>query len=314
MVLTSFKEQTMRRYLITLLTLLACCQTASAVTTGLNIFACEPEWASLLGELGGSHVHITTALTAQQDPHHLQAKPSLIASIRDANMVVCSGAELEVGWLPLLLRRSGNNAIQPGQPGYVMTAMLVRRLDIPHRLDRAQGDVHPEGNPHVHLNPVNIKRIAKNLGEKLQQLDPTNSADYAANTQDFLARWSAASERWDELIAPLTGTRVIVNHTSFTYLTDFLGLSVVADLEPKPGLPPSSAHLASLLEQFSNNPPAAILYTPYADSRPVMWLAERLHIPAIELPYTVGGQDTNNLFGLMDKTISLLLTNQAAAE
>jgi len=272
----------------------------------LTVFVCEPEWASLLQELGGDRLNIQVALTAQQDPHHLQAKPSLIASIRRADMLVCSGAQLEIGWLPLLLRRSGNSAIQVGQPGNVMTALLVRRLEVPLQVDRAQGDVHPEGNPHVHLKPANISRIARVLGNRLAQLDAENQVGYAANTREFLARWKKASRKWKADAASLRGMPVIVHHTSFSYLVDFLGLDVVADLEPKPGLPPSSAHLASLLAKFSEHPPAAIIRAPYADAKPSEWLSEKLHVPAVELPYTVGGLSSSDLFEVMDKSIQLL--------
>ena len=294
----------MKLFIPLILLLLSFQQSAIA---DVNVFACEPEWGSLMSELGGEHVNITTALTSAQDPHYLQAKPSLIASIRRADLLVCSGAQLEVGWLPLLLRRSGNSAIQPGQTGHVMTALLVKRLEIPVKVDRAQGDIHPEGNPHVHLNPRNIKRIATEITKRLSLIDADNAAFYQARGADFQDRWQVASSRWKSEIAPLKGMRVIVHHTSFTYLANWLGLVKVADLEPKPGLPSSGGHLASLLSQFSNNPPRVIIRTPYSNTRPSEWLSERLSVPALELPYTVGGKDTKDLFEVYDETIASLL-------
>lgn len=286
-----------------LMTLLLC----QGALADLNVFVCEPEWQSLLSELGGSHLRITTASTATQDPHYLQAKPSLIVAIRDADLLVCSGAQLEVGWLPLLLRRSGNAAIQPGSPGHVLAAMLVRRIEVPQSVDRRQGDIHPEGNPHVHLNPANVRRIAQVLGDRLAQLDPANSNDYNIYQTDFLSRWDKASARWSRTATPLTGIRVMVHHTSFSYLIDWLKLNRLADLEPKPGLPPSAAHLASLLSAHSVNPPIAILRTPYSSARSSKWLAQRLNSRMLELPYTVGGGGTADLFEVFDRTIEMLL-------
>ncbi len=287
--------------------LLCSCFFCHAAVADLKAFACEPEWASLLQEIGGTGISVTTALTMEQDPHYLQARPSLIVGIRGADLLVCSGAQLEIGWLPLLLQRSGNQKIQSGQPGHVMAAMLVRRLDIPRSLDRAQGDVHPEGNPHVHLDPANILRIAKELQERMIILDPENADLFETNGSDFTRRWMAAMGIWRKKIEPLRSMPVIVHHSSFTYLTNWLGLRVLADIEPKPGIPPSGSHLAALLTRFEANPPAAIIKPPYVDGRPSAWLSERLHAPAVELPYTVGGQGAASLFEVMDITIDTLL-------
>ena len=273
----------------------------------LEIFACEPEWGSLARELAGDDANITIATTAFQDPHRLEAKPSLIAAIRGADLLVCTGADLEVGWLPLLLRRSGNAQVRPGQPGYFMAADFVRKLELPDRLDRAEGDIHPQGNPHVHLNPHNVERIAKALAERLAQIDPSRSADYQVMQSDFLTRWESATANWESAAANLAGLRLVSHHRGFTYLADWLNLDIVADIEPKPGIPPSASHLASLVEQLATNPPAAIIRTPYTDAKASLWLSDKLGVPALQLPYTVGGgDDTHDLFGLFDETLRLL--------
>lgn len=275
--------------------------------SALNIFVCEPEWGSLLEELAGDQAEITVATTAFQDPHRLQARPSLIAAVRRADLVVCTGADLEIGWLPLLLRRSGNAKIQAGNPGYFLAADFVRRLEVPKSIDRAQGDVHPQGNPHIHLNPRNIRRVADALAERLTKLDPGNSKDYDMRLDDFQSRWRDATQRWEDRALSLQGMRLASHHRSFSYLADWLDLDIVATLESKPGVPPSGAQLAKLLEQLTPNPPLGVIRTPFENEKPSMWLAERLELAEITLPYTIGGTDeSTDLFTLYDETIRML--------
>lgn len=280
---------------------------AAAPANALNIFACEPEWGSLIGELAGDLATTTVAQTAFQDPHRLQARPSLIAAMRQADLVVCTGADLEIGWLPLLLRRAGNGKIQQGSPGYFLAADFVRKIEIPSRIDRAGGDIHPQGNPHIHLHPRNIERVADALAERLQDIDAVNAATYQSRHDDFLRRWGEATDRWEEQAADLAGMRLVSHHTSFNYLAEWLDLDIVATLEPKPGIPPSGAHLAALLEQLTPYPPVAVIHTPYAIERPSAWMSERLGIPEITLPYTIGGTPASvDLFSLYDETMRLL--------
>jgi zinc/manganese transport system substrate-binding protein len=273
----------------------------------LNVFSCEPEWAALVEELAGDEVVLTVATTAFQDPHMLQARPSLIAGARNADLLICTGADLEIGWLPLLLRRAGNPAIQPGSPGHFMAADHVRRIEIPASVDRSQGDVHPQGNPHIHLHPRNIERVAEALAERLAELDAANAATYRANAADFLARWSEARGRWAERAAALAGMRLVSHHRSFSYLADWLKLDIVATLEPKPGIPPSGAQLSRLLEQLTPAPPAGIIRAQFENEKPAHWLSDRLNIPVIEMAFTVGGADAAaDLFGLYEHTIATL--------
>jgi len=284
---------------------IACLTPLSA--NALDVFACEPEWGSLVQELAGDKAAITVATTAFQDPHRLQAKPSLIAAMRGADLVVCTGADLEIGWLPLLLRRAGSANVQPGSTGYFLAADFVRKLEVPTLIDRSQGDIHPQGNPHVHLDPRNLRRISTALEQRLAAIDPANAAHYESRLTDFQARWAAAIETWEERAAGLSGLRVATNHRSFSYLAAWLDINVVATLEPRPGIPASGAQLATLLEQLSPNPPAAVLRTPYSNERPAIWLSERLDIPEVTLPYTVGGTTgAVDLFRLFDETISML--------
>jgi zinc/manganese transport system substrate-binding protein len=271
-----------------------------AGASALEVFACEPEWASLVSELAGDNANVTVATTAFQDPHRLQARPSLIAAIRKADLVVCTGADLEIGWLPLLLRRGGN-------PEIFMASDHVRKLEVPKVINRSQGDIHPQGNPHVHLDPRNIRRIAVALAEQLVEMDTRNAADYNTRLTDFQERWYDALAAWEERALALAGLEVVSHHRSFSYLANWLGLDIVATIESKPGIPPSGAQLASLLERLSEKPPVVIIRTPYENEKPSLWLSERLSIPAIELPYTISGNDAaTDLFTLFDETLRVL--------
>ncbi|HEX7889121.1 MAG TPA: zinc ABC transporter substrate-binding protein [Ramlibacter sp.] len=274
----------------------------------LRVFACEPEWAALAQELGGPLVEASSATTAQQDPHQIQARPSLIARVRNADLVVCTGAELEAGWLPLLLQQSGNAKVQPGQPGYFAAADQVRKLEIPASVDRAQGDVHAAGNPHIQTDPRNIATVAAALATRLQQVDAANAAKYQQQAAAFQQKWQQALARWTAQVAPLRGLPVVSQHKAFVYLYDWLGLKEVAVLEPKPGVEPSAAHLQSVLGTLKATPARMVLVAVYQDPRPSEWLSRNAGIPMVRLPFTVGGSDAaKDLVGLFDDSIARLL-------
>jgi len=281
---------------------------SSMAAAALRILACEPEWGALAQELGGDKVSVYIATNALQDPHQIQARPSLIASARNADLVVCTGAELEIGWLPILLRQSGNAHIQPGAPGYFEAADYVPKLEVPARVDRAEGDVHPAGNPHIQTDPRNIARVAAALGPRLGELDAANAATYQARLADFNARWSAAIARWERQATPLHGVRVVVQHKAFPYLLNWLGMVEVTTLEPKPGVEPSSGYLSEVLARVQREPVKMVLRAAYNDGRSSEWLAQRARIPAVVLPSTVGGDDrAKDLFSLFDDTVDRLL-------
>lgn len=282
---------------------------ATPARAALNVFACEPEWAALAGEIGGDRVRIYSATTPAQDPHRIEPRPSLIAKLRRADLMVCTGAELEAGWAPTLVRQAANPRVQPGQPGHFEAAAQVERLDTPARLDRAKGDVHASGNPHVHTDPRRIARIAERLAERLAQLDAANAAHYRARHTDFARRWRRSLEMWEARAAPLRGARVVAHHTDWAYLYDWLGLVAAGTLEPRPGVPPSMAHLAALKQNLARAPARVIVRTPYQDPRPGEWLAQQTGIPVVVLPYTVGGTErATDLFRLFDDTLDRLLT------
>ncbi len=277
-------------------------------TAALQVFATAPEWAALAREIGSDKVSIYTATTALQDIHRITAKPSLLAQARRAQLVVATGADLEIGWLPLVLRDSGNAAIQPGQPGYFEAARYVTLLDVPAVLDRSQGDVHAAGNPHIQLDPRNMFRIGEALAARMGELDPPNAPAYQAGYKAFAGKWQAAIARWEKEALPLRAVPVLVHHDSFVYLAHWLGFKTTGTLEPKPGVEPTSGQLSSLVARQQNTPAKMVLRTAYQSDGPSLWISSKTGIPAVMLPFTVGGTpEAGDLFGLFDDTIRRLL-------
>ena len=279
----------------------------STAAADARVFACEPEWAALASEIGGDDVVAYSATHGRQDPHYIRARPSLIAQVRRADIVFCSGAELEIGWLPVLMERGARRGVQPGQPGHLMAADHVEVLERPERIDRSLGDIHPGGNPHVHLDPRNIARLAIELAGRLTRVDPANEATYRSRLENFQARWSAATKRWRARADKLHGMKVIVHHAAWTYLIRWAGLERVATLKRTPGVPPTASHLRRLVERARTTGATAILSAPHEPADAAGWLSERTGIPVVELPYTVGGQEeARDLFALFDVTLALL--------
>jgi zinc/manganese transport system substrate-binding protein len=288
--------------------LLAAALASSPAHAGkLKVFACEPEWGSLVTELAGDKVDLDVATTALQDVHVIEAKPSLIAKVRNADLAVCTGAELEIGWLPQLIRQSGNSKIASGA-GSFMAAAQVKTLEKPTALDRANGDVHPDGNPHIQMDPRRVLIVARRLDDRLAELDPANAATYRQRGADFEQRWLAAMAKWKKEAAPLAGRNVVVHHISWIYLLDWLGMKQIGALEPKPGVPPTAAHMSQLVAVTKSSNTLAIIRAAYQDTKPADWLSERTGVPAVTLPFTVGGDaQSKDLFGLFDSTIAKLL-------
>ena len=281
---------------------------ATPAAAALNVFACEPEWGALAQELGGDRVSVYSATTALQDPHRIEARPSLIARVRTADLVVCTGNDLEVGWLPVLLSQAGNAKVRPGTPGFLEASQLVVKLEVPRIVDRSMGDIHPGGNPHIHLDPRNIARVAGALSERLAQIDTANADAYRARAASFQDRWRAALQRWEQQAVRLRDMPIVVYHKDMSYLVNWLGLREAGSLEPRPGIPPTPSQLAELVQRMQREPAKAVIYSAYNDPRAAQFLSERARIPAVMLPYTVGGSGAaRDLFGLFDDTLARLL-------
>jgi zinc/manganese transport system substrate-binding protein len=274
----------------------------------LRVFACEPVYQAMANIIGGERVHVDLATTALQDPHRIQARPSLIVKVRRADMVACHGADLEVGWLPLLLRRANNRSLMPGQPGYFMGTEHVRVLGKAQRVDRSLGDVHAYGNPHIQTSPANILPLGEAMTEAMAQLSPGDADWFSRRWASFARAWQGHLERWQKLTQPLRGMAIVVHHDSWVYLEDYLDLDKVGTLEEKPGIPPTSGHLSSLVKTLEQHPAKVIIYAAYQDPKAARWLAERTGIPVVKLPFTIGGtEEASDLVGLYDDTFARLL-------
>jgi len=269
----------------------------------LDVFACEPEWAALTKALAGEKANVFSATHAGQDPHHIQARPSLIAKLRKADLAVCTGAELETGWMPMLQRRARNPKVLPGKQGYFEATQQVALLDKPDNLDRAEGDVHGDGNPHVQLDPRRILKIAESLSKRLQVIDPDNKSFYQKRLSGFVGPLQDSITQWQQQAKLLQGKQVIVHHREWIYLLDWLGLTRVGSLEPKPGIPPTLEHLAKL-KQLSAD---MIILSPLNNTKPSKWLNEKTQAPVVVLPHTVSATPgTDSYIDLFNEIIARL--------
>ncbi|MFM2654765.1 metal ABC transporter solute-binding protein, Zn/Mn family [Vibrio owensii] len=275
----------------------------SSPALALNIFVCEPEWKALL-ESHAPGATIYSATTAKQDPHYVQARPSLIAKMRQADMAMCSGAELEVGWLPMLQVRSSNGAVQNGSQSMIYATDFVRMLDTHDHVDRSMGDIHAHGNPHVQFAANDMVAISRAVTERLKSIDPDNAQSYQVNGMKFRAHWRKKLNEWNEKAAPLKGKQVVGYHETYRYLYDWLGMEQIADLEPKPGISPTTSHLQSLTKLDSDSF-EAIVYSSHQDQRPANWLQKQTNKPLIQLPLTVS--DGESLDEMYDQVIDDLL-------
>ena len=273
----------------------------------LNILTCEPEWKVLAGIIAPDS-KIYSATLALQDPHHIQARPGLIAKMRNADLAICSGAELEVGWLPLLQMKSANTRIQNGKDGMFYAADQIETIGKHEHVDPTMGDVHPQGNPHFHLDPYRLLTVANALAVRMQKIDPDNAASYKKNIRAFDQHWQKKIRAWEQQAKPLQGMNVVAYHTSFEYLYQWLGITMVGDLEPKPGLPPSGKHLSRLLKLAKNTHIDAVVYASYQDKNGAEWLSKQIGVPIVKLPMSVGGDDSSeSLEQLYDTLIRKLL-------
>lgn len=272
-----------------------------------NIFACAPEWGALAKEIGGDKVDVYTASNANQDIHYMRARPSLLAAMRRADLVICSGASLEVGWLPVLLNKAGSNKVQEGGLGSIMASDYVPLLDQMQNVDRSMGHVHPEGNPHIHLDPNNIVIVSKVVAERLSEIDASNSSIYQDRQRSFVTNWQQAITQWKAQANNLKGAKVVVYHKSWTYLLNWLGIEAVASLEPKPGVPPNASHLEKVLQDVQGENVKGILIAPFENEKGAKWLSEKANIPIIKLPFTVGGnKQSTDLESMFTDTIKRL--------
>lgn len=274
----------------------------------LKVFATVPEWGTLAEALGGNKVSVYVATTGLQDPHRIQARPSLIARARSANLVIATGAGLEDGWLPTVQREANNPGILNNRPGYLAASQYVRMLEVPAVVDRTMGDVHAEGNPHIQTDPRNLLPIARALSARMAQLDPENTVFYQSQLEAFTQSWQGNLQRWQKQAAPLRGVKVWYQHDGYPYMNAWLGLNPVGVLEPRPGVEPSSRQLAEVLQRQQSLQGRMVIASAYMNDAPSKWLSDKANIPVVVLPFTVGGNEqVKTLSALYDDTLQRLL-------
>lgn len=273
----------------------------------VNIVATLPVFGSLAEEIGGDRVNITSLARGNQDPHFLDAKPMYAVALNKADLLLQGGLELEVGWLPPVLNQASNSKIMPGSSGNVNLSQGITALEVPKTLlDRSMGDVHPLGNPHMWLDPRNAKLMAANIYQHLVQVDPEGKSYYEGRFQDFLNRMNAKMQVWDKKIAPFKGKDVLTYHKSLSYFVNWTGLNVVATIEPKPGMPPSSSRVDEIIKLLPNYKVKAILVENFYPKKIPEYLSQKTGIPLLDLPTDTGEEGIKTYFDLIDHLIDAL--------
>jgi zinc/manganese transport system substrate-binding protein len=274
----------------------------------LRVVATTEDLAALTREVGGEKIEVEALARGYQDPHFVEPKPSFVLKLHRADLLVVVGRELEVGWLPALLRQSRNNDIQPGAPGYLDASLTARILEIPTgQITRAMGDVHPQGNPHYWLDPANGRRVAAALRDKLSELDRGDAAYFAERYADFDRRLAEAEKRWDTAMEPYRGLEIVTYHRSWPNFCERFGLVVMGYVEPRPGIPPSPGHVLDLVEGMRQKDVKLLVVEPYFDLKTPNKVARETGAKVLVLFPSVGGEkDIKTYIDLFDRDIDLL--------
>jgi zinc/manganese transport system substrate-binding protein len=288
---------------------------AAPAHAATKVVATTQDLESIVKEVGGDKVETESLAKGYQDPHFVEAKPSFILRLNRADLLVVVGRELEIGWLPALINQARNAKIQPGANGYLDASLSAKILDIPTgAVTRAEGDVHPQGNPHYWLDPGNGRRIAKAVQQKLSQLDPANAAVFAQREADFERRLTEAEQRWRTAMAPFKGLKVVTYHRSWPNFADAFGLNVVGYVEPKPGIPPSPSHTLDLIQQMKRDNVKLIIIEPYFDPKTPNSIGSQTGAQVVTLAPSVGGEkEVVDYFKLFDYDIAKLAAAIKAA-
>src|ERR1700736_6569528 len=278
-----------------------------AAAKKLNIVTATTDLASLAQEVGGDKVNVESIAKGYQDPHFVEAKPSFLLKLRQADLLITVGLQLEIGWLPPLITQSGNPRIQVGANGYLDASQFAEILEIPAgTITRAMGDVHPLGNPHYWLDPDNGRRVAKGISGKLADLDPTDSGYFQERFQDFDKRLTAAEQKWDAEMAPYRGHKVVTYHNSLPNFAKHFGLNVIGYVEPRPGIPPTPSHTFELIGLMTRENCKIIMVEPYFDLKTPNSIARETGGKLVQYLPSVGGEkDVTDYFKLFDYDIAL---------
>jgi len=284
------------------------CITSADAADKLKVVATTNDLAAVARAVGGDAVEVTTLARPTEDPHFVDAKPSFIRIVNQADVLIEGGASLEAGWLPPILDSARNARISPGSPGRVVAAEGIPLRDVPAQLDRSMGDVHPQGNPHYWLDPENGKSIAREIADKLSQLRPNDSGYFDQRTKDFSARIDAAEKRWLSMMAPYKGTKVVTYHRSFPNFAERFGLDVIGYVEPRPGIPPTPQHTLDLMTEMKRQNVKLVLVEPYFDLKTPNAIGRDTGAQVLVMPPSVGGvKETSDYLKLFDYDINLLI-------
>lgn len=279
----------------------------AAANGKLKVVATTPDLASIAREIGGNAVEVTALAKPTEDAHFVDAKPSHVVTLNRADVLIEGGAELELGWLPPLLENSRNPKIAAGAPGRIVASQGIRLLEIPTTFDRSKGDIHSLGNPHFLIDPVNAKIIAANIAEHLAQVDPQSAAVYKANLATFKAKVDTKLAEWQKQLAPYSGAKIVTYHKDFPYLAERFHLEIVDNLEPKPGIAPSPAHLAKVIEEMKAAQVRVIMVQPYQNRRTAETVARQTNAVVVTIPQQPGARkEDSTYFAMMDYMVTTL--------
>ena len=273
----------------------------------LRIVATTPDLASVAREIGGDRVSVVALAKPTEDPHYVDAKPSHIVTLNRADALIEGGAELELGWLPPLLENSRNSKISAGAPGRIVASEGVKMLEVPTSFDRSKGDVHSLGNPHFMIDPVTVRIIARNIASHFAQIDPKSAATYNGNLARFNAKLDTKYAEWQKQLAPYRGARIVTYHKDFVYLAERFGLNIVDELEPKPGIAPSPAHLAQVIGKMKASNAKVILVQPFQNRKTAETVARQTGATVLDVPQQPGAApNTATYFDLMDNLVKTI--------
>jgi zinc/manganese transport system substrate-binding protein len=282
---------------------------ASSAAKKLNVVTSTTDMAALAHEVGGDRIAVEALAKGYQDPHFVEAKPSFLLKLKNADLLIVVGLQLEIGWLPPLITQCGNPRIQLGAPGYLDASQFAEILDVPTgQITRAMGDVHPLGNPHYWLDPDNGRRIARGIAQKLGEMDPADSQYFQERFQDFDRRLTAAEKTWDAQMAPYKGRKVVTYHTSWSNFAKHFGLQVVGYIEPRPGIPPTPAHTIEIIQMMRRDNVKVVVVEPYFDLKTPNSIGSATGAKVIVLLPSVGGEkEVTDYFELFEYDINLLI-------
>ncbi|HEX9310676.1 MAG TPA: metal ABC transporter substrate-binding protein [Gemmatimonadaceae bacterium] len=300
-------------YKTAVLALIGIASAASRSTAQLRVVATTPDLASVAREIGGDRVNVVALAKPTEDPHFVDAKPSFIVTLNRADALIEGGAELELGWLPPLLENARNGKINSGAPGRIVASEGIRLLEIPTSFDRSKGDIHSLGNPHFMVDPVSAKIVARNIASHFGQIDPKNAATYNANLARFNTRIDTKLAEWQRQLAPYRGAKIVTYHRDFIYLAQRFGLTIVDELEPKPGIAPSPSHLAQVIGEMKRANAKVILVQPFQNRKTAETVARQTGASVLDTPQQPGAlRNTTTYFDMVDNLVRSLATGLGA--